>query len=83
MVFCTFVSFRGAPASTPDSSISTSPPPPPYNTSLKLDVLQGFIRALQVKELGIDTFEVSLHEGQRLTYVLQPVSYGSPQGRHH
>jgi len=57
--------------------------PPPDNTSLKLDVLQDFIRTLQVKELGIDIFEVSLHEGQRLTYVLQPVSYGSPQGRHH
>lgn len=58
---------------------------PPYNTSLKLDVLQDFICTHQVKELGMDNiFEVSLHDRQRLTYVLlQPVSYGSPQRRHH
>jgi hypothetical protein len=59
--------------------------PLPHKTSLKPDVLQDLICTLQVKELGIDSiFEVSFDDGQRLTYVLlQPVSYGSPQGRHH
>jgi hypothetical protein len=68
MVFSTFVSFRGAPRFNAWFFYFHEFSPPPFNTSLKLGVPQDFICTLRVKELGIyNIFEVSLHDGQRLT----------------